>query len=263
MQLILTLLELGLVNPQLILDDPLAALHSYSHDPTLKMHAELISGGSVTALELQCAYLEEIKHHAAQGIFKGIVPRFEDIIVLWEDTLNKFIRGDLMALAPRLDWVTKLMAIERAMDDILDLDWDSPEIKMIDHLYSSLNDDGLYRAYEASGLTEQLVTPERIDHFANNPPNDTRAWTRAMLLRRALRDNVEVVSVDWDLITFKIRGRHAWPTYRTLDMADPLGFTENLAQPIFDNCPDFGDLLDGLQSLSTGIALASDALAAN
>src|ERR1035441_2033701 len=44
MQLILTLLELGLVNSRLILDDPLAALYSYSRDPALQASAELING---------------------------------------------------------------------------------------------------------------------------------------------------------------------------------------------------------------------------
>lgn len=263
MQLILTLLELGLVNPELILDEPLEALHCFSRDPKLKACSELISGESLTALELQCAFLDEVKQRAAQGVFEEAVPRFEEIIGLWEDTLNKFIRGDLMALAPRLDWVMKLMAVERAMDERSGLDWDSPEIKMIDHLYSSLDDDGLYRAYEASGFTEQLVPPERIDHFTSNPPTDTRAWTRAMLLRRALRDHVEVENVDWDRITFKIRHECAWPTYRTLDMPTPLGFTQDLAQPIFDSCEDFGHLLDGLESLSTGAALPSDAIAVN
>lgn len=263
MQLILTLLELGLVNSRLILDEPLAALRSYSRDSELRASAELISGDRLTALELQCEYLDAIKRHAAQGIFNGIVPCFEEIIALWEDTLNKFTRRDPMALAPRLDWVQKLMAIERAMDDNPGLDWDSPEIKMIDHLYSSLDDDGLYRAYEASGFTEQLVTSERIDHFTANPPTDTRAWTRAMLLRRALSENVEVESVDWDRITFKIRGRYAWPAYRTLDMANPLGFTEEMAQPIFDSCENFVDLLDGLESLSADIAVPSDAIAVN
>jgi proteasome accessory factor A len=263
MQLILTLLELGLVNARLILDEPLAALRSYSRDPTLQASAELISGERWTALELQREYLEEVRRHAAQGIFRGIVPRFEEIIALWEDTLNKFTRRDPMALAPRLDWVQKLMAIERAMDDNPGLDWDSAEVKMIDHLYSSLDEDGLYRVYEASGFTEQLVTSERIDHFTANPPTDTRAWTRAMLLRRALSDNVEVENVDWDRITFKIRGRYTWPTYRTLDMDNPLGFTKDIAEPIFDSCADFGDLLDGLESLSAGIAIPVDAIAVN
>jgi hypothetical protein len=46
-------------------------------------------------------------------------------------------------------------------------------------------------------------------------------------------------------------------------MADPLGFTQDLAQPIFDSCGEFGDLLDGLESLSTSIALPLEAVAVN
>ena len=157
MQLILTLLEMGLINPRLILDDPLAALHGFSHDPTLGARAELIGGERLTALELQCAYLDDVKRHAARGVFEKAVPRWEDIIALWEDTLNKFIRRDLMALAPRLDWVMKLMAIERAMEQRPELDWDSPEVKVIDHLYSSLDGDGLYRAYEACGFASNSL----------------------------------------------------------------------------------------------------------
>jgi len=63
----LTLLDLGLINPRLILDDPLAALQCYSHDPTLKARAELISGERITALELQCAFLDEVKRQAARA----------------------------------------------------------------------------------------------------------------------------------------------------------------------------------------------------
>ena len=263
MQLVLTLLELGHVNSKLILDDPLHALQLFSHDPTLKSRAALINGQHMTALELQCAFLNEVKRHAAQGVIEGVVPRFEDIIALWEDTLNKFVDNDLMSLAPRLDWVLKLMAIERAMEQSPNLSWDSPQIKVIDHLYSSLDDDGLFRAYEASGFTEQLVTPERIAHFSTNPPSDTRAWTRTMLLRRAIEDRVEVNTVDWDRITFRIKGRHNWPSYRTIAIADPLGFTQAHAESIFDECSDFNDLLDGLESLSVGDSTIHDTVAIN
>jgi proteasome accessory factor A len=263
MQLILTLIELGLVNSRLILDDPIVALQDFSADPTLKAIAELISGDRFTALELQSAYLEEVKRHAARGVFEGVVPRAEEIIALWEDTVGKLASGDLMAAAPRLDWVMKLLAIERTMDERPELDWDSAEVKVIDHLYSSLDADGLYWAYESSGFAERLVPPERIAHFAASPPADTRAWTRAMLLRRASRYNVDVESVDWDRMTFKIRGRYAWPSYRTLDLADPLGFTQADAQPIFDSCADFGDLLDALESQFARTAVPLDAIAVN
>jgi proteasome accessory factor A len=246
MQLILTLIELGQINARLILDDPLDALVAYSHDPALEARAELISGEHLTALELQSAYLEEVKRAAARGVFEGVVPGAPEIIALWEDTLEKLAKRDWMAAAPRLDWVMKLMAIERALEQRPDLGWDSPEIKVIDLLYSSLDSDGLYGAYESSGFAERLVTPERIDYFTSNPPPDTRAWTRAMLLRRAAPESV--VSVDWDSITFRQEGPYSWPSYRTVDLTDPLGGTQAEAQPIFDHFEDFEDLVTALQA---------------
>ena len=252
MQLILTLIELGLVNPHLILDDPLDAVLAYSRDPTLQARAELISGSCFTALELQSAYLDEVKRHAARGVFEGIVPFAEQIIALWEDTLEKLAKGDWTAIAPRLDWVMKLMAIERTMQQHRELDWDSPEIKVLDHLYSSLDDDGLYWVYEASGFAEKLVPNKRIAHFLANPPDDTRAWTRAMLLRRAAPE--DVVSVDWDAMTFKLRGRYNWPSYRTVNLADPLGFTRAEAEPIFENARSLESLLGALEALSSRAA---------
>jgi proteasome accessory factor A len=261
MQLILTLLELGLVNSRLILDDPLAALYNYSRDPALQASAELINGEQLTLVELQSAYLEEAKRYAAQGVFTGVVPHYEQILALWEDAVNSFAKQDFMAAARRgIDWVLKLMAVERAMDQNISLDWNSPEIKVIDHLYSSLDNGGLYWAYESGGFIEPLVTPQRIAHFAANPPQDTRAWTRAMLLRRAAPDSV--FSVDWDTITFKLRGKHNWPSYRTFDLSNPLGYTQAEAQHIFDSTDDFAELLDALESNSTERTLTADALAA-
>jgi len=246
MQLILTLIELGLVNPRLILDDPLDAVLRYSHDATLTAQAALISGERFTALDLQKAYLEEVKRYATQGVFEGIVPRAADVIGLWQDTLEKLTRRDWMAVAPRLDWVMKLMAIERAMDQRPELSWESTDVKVIDFLYSDLDSEGLYWAYEANGFAEQLVPEERIAHFTQEPPEDTRAWMRAQLLRRAGPETV--VSVDWDAITFRLRGRHNWPYYRTVDMSDPLGGTRADVQSVFDENPVLDDLLDALDS---------------
>lgn len=250
MQLILTLIELGHVNARLILDDPLHALEAYSRDPTLKTTARLIGGERMTALELQHAFLEEIERHATRGVFDSVVPRAWEIISLWEDTLGKLSRGDLVSLAPRLDWVMKLMAIERAMDEDHALSWSSPEAKMLDLMYSSLDSDGLYFAYQAGGFAETLVTEERIGYFAANPPADTRAWTRAMLLRRAASEGICVDSVNWDRITFRMRGRYGGPVYRTVELANPLGLTQADAGALFAEHEEFGALLEALQSLA-------------
>jgi Pup amidohydrolase len=245
-QLVLTLIELGLVSHRLILEDPLEALHAYSRDPTLTARAELISGEYLTALELQMAFLEEVRRYAAQGVFDGVVPRAEEIIALWVDALDKLEKRDWIALAPRLDWVMKRMAIERAIEQKRGLDWKSAAIKVLDHLYSSLGVDGLYWAYEASGFAELLVTPERIAYFTANPPADTRAWARAMVLRRADPDTI--TSVDWDAIGFRLRGRGGWPCHRTLDLPDPLRGTEAELMALFDEPYDFEELLDALST---------------
>ncbi len=258
MQLVLTLIELELVHPRLILDNPLQALLDYSHDATLHATAPLIEGEQVTAVELLCAYLDEVKRHEAQGVFEGVVPRAGEIIALWEDTLNKLLERDLTSLAPRLDWIQKLTAIERAMDAHPSLEWTSPETKLIDHLYSSLDDDGVYFAYEASGFSERLVSDEQVERFLNNPPVDTRAWTRAMLLRRAADEGIGIDSVDWDRVTFRICGRSGWPVYRTIYLSDPLSFSEAAAGPVFAAATDFDRLLDGLESLAVDEASAKD-----
>ena len=36
----------------------------------------------------------------------------------------------------------------------------------------------------------------------------------------------QINGVNWDSIRFKLADRSGWPVYRTLEMADPLAFTE-------------------------------------
>ena len=245
MQMILAMIEGDCANPALLLDDPVDAVVRFSHDPTLEARAALASGREATAVELQLLFLEEAQRFAAGGGFDGIVPRSAEILTLWEDTLTKLKARNLAALARRLDWVIKLVGIERAMDRRPGLDWNSSEIKFLDHLYSSLDGDGLYWAYEKSGLVERVVSDEQIQALADNPPPDTRAWTRAMLLRLAPPESVN--SVDWDSITFKLRGRSFWPAYRTVALADPRGFTKAETESAFRDMENLEDVLDALE----------------
>jgi len=246
MQLALAMMEGERVNPSLVLDDPLAALGAYSHDPTLQARARLAAGGEATAVELQFLFLEEAKRFAAEGGFEGYVPRAAEILELWEDTLERLRAADWMGLAPKLDWVMKLMILQRTMRQRPSLTWDSPEIRHLDQIYASLDPGGLYWAYERSGFAERLVDEERIRHFCTEPPSDTRAWTRAMLLRTAQTDWVD--SVDWDSISFRVRDGAYWPTRRTVDMDNPLGMTAAGIAPLFENRGRFSDLLDAIEA---------------
>ena len=73
--------------------------------------------------------------------------------------------------------------LRRAVEQSPGLTWNAPELKVLDHLYSSLDPaEGLYWLCERSGAVERVVPEARIDWFTREPPGDTRAWTRARKL---------------------------------------------------------------------------------
>jgi Pup amidohydrolase len=254
MQIILTMIERGCVNPDLILDDPIAALSLFSHDCTLRSRARIVRGQELTAVELQMRFLEEASEFVAAGGCDGVVPHAGEILALWGDTLTKLRTAassddpdDLAVLAPRIDWVLKLFILRRAMQQHPDLSWNSPQIKHLDQLYSSLDPgEGLYWAYERAGFTEQLVSEARIERFVHEPPADTRAWLRTMLLR--LGDPDQIVDVDWDSIRFRIEqeGRYL-PVYRTVGLNDPLSFTRGECEPLLRGVLNLEEALDALE----------------
>lgn len=245
MQLALAMMEGGQVDPSLVLDDPLAAVGLYSRDPTLQARARMAAGEAATAVDLQFRFLAEARHFAAGGGFDGIVPRAREILDLWEDTLKRLRANDWPGLSRRLDWVMKRRMLERAMEKRRSLAWDSAEIRHLDQVYASLDPNGLYWACESSGFAERFIDENRIRHFCAEPPGDTRAWARAMLLRSAPAGWVD--RVDWDSISFRVRDGSYWPARRTIEMGDPLGMTAKDLAPVFAGHDDFSDLLDALE----------------
>lgn len=221
-QIVLAMLEAEDGEPDLILDDAVEAVQAWSRDPRLQTRARTCSGKHVTAIEAQAIIVERARRFVDRGGCDGAVPRAREIVALWEDTLDKLERRDFAALARRLDWVLKLWIIERAREQRPQLRWNSPELKHLDHLYSSLDAaEGLYWTYERAGAVEKLVPDSAIERFVSEPPEDTRAWARATLLRHIPEGRVE--DVDWDGIRFRPKSASRyWTPPRTLRLEDPL-----------------------------------------
>ena len=136
------------------------------------------------------------------------------------DTLEKLRAGDLDALAGRLDWVLKLRILQRAMAQRPQLNWRSPEMKHLDHLYSSLDaTEGLYWIYENLGAVERVSSPAQVERLLHEPPEDTRAYGRAMLLRLAGENQIS--RVDWDAVTLRTPGRYGSAAEQTVAMHHP------------------------------------------
>lgn len=260
MQMVLAMLEAGWGDSRLVLDRPLEALIQLSHDPTLKSKLRMADGRRLTGVELQLCFLEQMQAFHQQGGFAGVVPRAGEILELYADTLEKLRAGELDALAGRLDWVLKLRLLQRAQTQQPNLRWNSAQMKLLDHLYSSLDPhEGLYWIAERSGRVERLVPPSQVEWFVHQPPQDTRAFARAMLLRTV---GPEALSrVDWDSISFRLKGRRNWWTYRTLDMFDPLGLTRAQTGHLFAARLPLDELLDALAGVDSAVQMEAEPVA--
>lgn len=244
MQLILTMIEDGFTDRQLLLEKPLEALHAWSHDPDLQVKSSTITGQCLSAVELQLKFLEQAKLYERTRGFDKYVPDAHHIIALWEDTLLKLASRNFTDLRGRIDWITKRALLDQALQRHPGWNWDSPEVTHIDQIYSSIDPaDGLFLSLEESGLIEPIASESEIAAFIDNPPEDTRAWTRAMLLRALNSD--QVAHIDWDMIVLKAANGE---TRRIrIELPDPLGATRAQTLPVFSEPGDASELLARLR----------------
>ncbi|MBK8060492.1 MAG: proteasome accessory factor PafA2 family protein [Gemmatimonadetes bacterium] len=244
MQLVLAMMEGGHIDVALTLDDPLGAVRAWSHDVTLTATARGMDGQELTALEMQRRFWEMAQRFVASGEAAEIVPRAEELVALWDETLCLLERRDWAALARRLDWVLKLGCIERALASDPSLAWDSPEVRLLAHQYASLDvERGLYWHFARAGLLDEVATEEQVRHAVSHPPTDTRAHLRGQLQRRF---GHAVERVDWDHIVVRLSDRDGTTSSWRVDLPDPL---DNGCAALARSAAPHGDIASLLQEL--------------
>ena len=256
MQIVLAMIEAGQISPELLLEDPLTALRTWSHDPGLQARARLAGGAEITAVDHQRRLLDAARRFVEEGGCVGVVPDAVEILNYWGRALDGLARRDFAALARWLDWVLKLAVLE-AVRRQHGLDWHAPELKQLDFQFSSLG-NGLYWIYEREGAVDRIVSDGAVERFIHEPPSGTRAWTRSALLRCAGPDCLD--DVDWDRVRFHVGRAGVWPGWRSVHLANPLGFTRADCESIFTHSHDLHEILDRLDELADigGVATAGE-----
>jgi hypothetical protein len=82
------------------LEDPVGAVRVWSQDPSLRARATLITGQSVTALDLQRRFLDQATRFVERGGCDGVVPDAPEIIRRWSEVLSDLENLRLEKLAP-------------------------------------------------------------------------------------------------------------------------------------------------------------------
>ncbi len=227
---------------RLVLEDPVASLHRWNHDP--QSRERLADGRRVTAIELQQLFAEDTDRYVSGPDFdESTCPYGATVVSRWRETLTQLENMNTDWLNRRLDWVLKKSICERAIDSHPELNWQSPGIRMLADKYASIGEDSVFRAVQESGGTERLVSDAEIDAATSTPPADTRAWTRAHLLRLG-GDQLE--SANWDSLVFRLHNarRKGWVSQTVrVNLDDPFTHTRE-EFPDLENCASLAEALD-------------------
>jgi proteasome accessory factor A len=243
MQVVLAMIEQGQVPTKFLLDEPVTALHAWSRDPGFKARARLVGGREYSAVEFLGAIYEKARRFVDAGRAHGLVADVEQNMRIWGECMEKLRGGDMDYLAERIDWVAKMRLLERAERKH---GWEERRMKYLDNLWSSLDPgEGLYWGLEKAGGVKRIVDDAAVERLMNEPPDETRAWLRAWVLRNA---GSMVDDVDWDMLRLRSSrfGDRGWPTYQTIRMDNPFGFTRARCEGILQSA---ASPMEGLRKL--------------
>jgi proteasome accessory factor A len=191
--LVLRMVEAGVVLRDMTLDNPIRAIREVSHDMTGRSKVRLANGREMSALEIQWEYLSRAKDFTEKN---GIDPITLRVIEMWERALTAIGDGNLDKIAREIDWVTKYQLIERYRAKH-DLPLSAPRIAQLDLAYHDVHRGrGLYYLLQRNGAVDRVTSDLKIFEAKSIPPQTTRAKLRGEFIRRA-QEKRRDFTVDW------------------------------------------------------------------
>jgi proteasome accessory factor A len=191
--IVLRMIEAGVVMRDLSLENPIRAIREVSHDVTGRRKVRLGNGKEASALEIQQEYFNKAAEFVERRGGDQIAKR---VVELWGRVLSAVENGNLEPVAREIDWVTKLRMIE-SYQRRHDLALAHPRIAQMDLAYHDLRRGrGLYGLLEKRGQVDRIATDLEIFEAKETPPQTTRARLRGEFIRHA-QEKRRDFTVDW------------------------------------------------------------------
>jgi proteasome accessory factor A len=191
--IVLRMIEAGVVMRDLTLENPIRAIREVSHDTTGRRKIRLASNKEISALEIQQEYLAKATEFVER---RGGDPVAKRVVELWGRVLNAVENGNLDPVSREIDWVSKLKLIERYQAKH-DMSLSHPRIAQLDLAYHDVRRGrGLYALMERRGQVDRIANDLGIYEAKETPPQTTRARLRGEFIRHA-QEKRRDFTVDW------------------------------------------------------------------
>ncbi|KQV22934.1 MULTISPECIES: Pup--protein ligase [unclassified Kitasatospora] len=192
--LVLRLIEAGVVMRDLTLENPIRAIREVSHDLTGTHQVRLANGREASALDIQEEYYSKALEFAdRKGINTGTIAKVLD---LWGRTLEAVRTENLGSVATEIDWIMKHQLIERYREKH-QMSMSNPRVAQIDLAYHDIHRRrGLFYLLQNKNQAERVTTDLKTFEAKSVPPQTTRARLRGDFIRKAQEQRRDF-TVDW------------------------------------------------------------------
>jgi proteasome accessory factor A len=192
--LVLRMIEEGVVMRDLTMENPIRAIREISHDMTGRRKVRLANGREASALEIQQEYLNRARDFVDRRELE--TPLIARVLDLWERTLKAVESEDFALVEREIDWVIKWKLIERYRSQH-GLPLSHPRIAQLDLAYHDIHRGrGLYYLLEKRGAVSRVADDLRVFEAKSVPPQTTRARLRGEFIKRA-QERRRDFTVDW------------------------------------------------------------------
>ncbi|GAB7051984.1 Pup--protein ligase [Catenuloplanes indicus] len=191
--IVLRMIEAGVVMRDLSLENPIRAIREVSHDVTGRRKVRLASNKEISALEIQQEYLAKATEFVER---RGGDDTAKRVVELWGRVLDAVESGNLDPVSREIDWVSKLKLIERYQAKN-DLPLSHPRIAQMDLAYHDIRRGrGLYGLMERRKQVDRVAGDLDIYEAKETPPQTTRARLRGEFIKHA-QEKRRDFTVDW------------------------------------------------------------------
>ena len=191
-RLLVRLLERGWRLP-FVLRDPVQAMKQISQDESYQWIIETDERQKISALDVQELFVDAVCELNAE----------EDswIIQEWRAVLQD-LRDDPLSCHDRLDWAAKKVLLDGFVEEE-NLDWkrDVELLQSLDIAYADLDSEqGLYHGLVEAGQMRTLIPEPQQNAAMQNPPANTRAALRGLLVRKFYQD---IKGISWETVQWQ------------------------------------------------------------
>jgi proteasome accessory factor A len=223
--LVLRMIEEGVVMRDLTMENPIRAIREISHDVTGQRKVRLANGREASALDIQHEYLSKARNFVDRREMAS--PIVEQALDLWERGLKAVESDDLGLVDRELDWVIKWKLIDRYRN-AHGLPLGHPRVAQLDLAYHDIRRDrGLYYLLERRGAVARVTSDLKIFSAKSVPPQTTRARLRGEFIRKA-QERRRDFTVDW--VHLKLNDQ----AQRTVLCKDPFRAYDERVQRLID-----------------------------